>query len=336
MELNEKTLFNTQGDDSPSSQSLIGGNPTGILNLDENKYKWVGPLYKTMLGNFWIPEKVSMVDDRNNRYKLTEAEEEATKNTLSFLIFLDSLQVENLGNVADYITNAGVSNLLHIQEFQEVIHAQSYQYILQNLWSSDERRGIYNRWRDNPRLMKRNTYIAGIYQDFVENKTRENFKRVLVANYLLEGIYFYSGFNFFEQLASRNKLTNSNEIISYIKNDEGTHLALFLHMIKEGEVVDVSKDVGMIQDMIGEAVKQEIDWAQYNYGNNILGITHNSSKQYIEYLGNQRLKAIGMQGIFSNSENPYKHLEGATEKNFFETTVTDYSMADSIGGWDDF
>lgn len=336
MQLTEKTLFNISGDDSPASQSLVGGNPTGILNLDENKYKWVGPLYKRMLGNFWIPEKVSMVDDKNNKYKLTSAEEEAAKNTLSFLIFLDSLQVENLANIADYITNAGVSNLLHIQEFQEVIHAQSYQYILQNLWSAEDRQGVYNRWRDNDHLMRRNTYIAGIYQEFVEDKSVENFKKVIIANYLLEGIYFYSGFNFFEQLASRNKLTNSAEVISYIKTDEGTHLALFLHMIKEGEIVDVKRDRKLIEDMMSEAVSQEISWAHYNYGNDILGITHNSSKQYMEYLGNQRLKAIGLDGIFDNNENPYKHLEGATEKNFFETTVTDYSMADSIGGWDDF
>ncbi len=336
MELTEKKLFNVQGDDSPSSQKLVGGNPTGILNLDENKYKWVGSLYKKMLGNFWIPEKVSMVDDKNNLYKLTDAEESAVKNTLSFLIFLDSLQVENLANIADYITNSGASNLLHIQEFQEVIHAQSYQYILQNLWNNTDRQAIYNLWRDNEHLCKRNEYIAGIYQEFVDNKTLENFKRVIVANYLLEGIYFYEGFNLFEQLASRNKIVNSSEIISYIKNDESTHLALFMHIIKEKEIVDVEKDREMIEDMVRVAVEQEIDWAHHVYGNSIMGISHNSSTQYVEYLGNQRLKAIGLDPIFNSNTNPYKHLEGEEEKNFFETTVTDYSMADSIGGWDDF
>ncbi len=336
MILQAKQLFNKDGDDSPRNQKMIGGNPTGILNLDENRYKWVSGLYKTMTGNFWIPEKVSMVGDRNNLYKLTEDEQEAKKATLSFLIFLDSLQVENLPNIADYITNAGVANLIHIQDFQEVIHTQSYQYILQNVWGGAERQDIYNLWRDNEHLLERNEYIAGIYQAFDEEKTLENFKKVIIANYLLEGIYFYSGFNFFEQLASRNKAVNSAEVISYIKTDEATHLALFLHIIKEKEIVDVDADKELIIEMTKIAVESEIKWAQSIYGNRIMGISPKSSRDYVEYLGNIRLKALGIEGVFTNTVNPYKHLEGAEEKNFFETTVTEYSMSDSIDGWDDF
>lgn len=116
--LEKKALFNPLGDDTPERQSLIGAAPTGILNLDENRYSWVVPLYNQMLGNFWIPHKVSMLDDKNNMHHLTDDEVEAKQRTLSFLIFLDSLQVENLDNIAGYVTNAGVSNLIHIQQFK--------------------------------------------------------------------------------------------------------------------------------------------------------------------------------------------------------------------------
>lgn len=336
-ELITTPLFNTSGDDSPKQQSLIGANPTGILNLDECKYKWVKPLYMQMLGNHWIPEKISLVDDRITKQHLTEHEEEAVKSTLSFLIFLDSVQVANLDNIAAYITNAGVGNLLKIQTFQEVIHSQSYQHILQSLWSYAERQEVYERWRDNDVLRQRNQYISGIYQAFMDNKTLENFKRVIIANYLLEGVYFYNGFNFFEQLASRNKLVQTSKEIDYIKTDEGSHLALFLNIIKTGEIVDVREDAGWIYEMFKEAVEQEITWGHYVYGNNIMGISERSTDEYMRWIGNNRLNAIGLDKIFGNVDNPYKHLEGAKETNFFEAGgVTDYDRADSVAGWDDF
>lgn len=101
-------------------------------------------------------------------------------------------------------------------------------------------------------------------------------------------------------------------------------------------MVDVHKDRQMIYDMLGQAAEQEIKWAKGLYGNRIMGISEKSSEAYVKYLANLRVKALGLPSIYEEVANPYKHLEGAKERNFFETTVTDYSMADSVGGWDEF
>ena len=78
-------------------------------------------------------------------------------------------------------------------------------------------------------------------------------------------------------------------------------------------------------------------------GNDILGITPQSIKDYSGYLANKRLKAIGLDEIFdAPKRSPYQHLEkiadtgdGATTKaNFFEATVTSYQMATALTGWD--
>ena len=70
--MNKTKLFNVEGDDSIKSQEVFGGNPTGILNLNNIKYTWVKGLYKVMLGNFWIPEKVSLIDDKSSIENLTD------------------------------------------------------------------------------------------------------------------------------------------------------------------------------------------------------------------------------------------------------------------------
>jgi ribonucleoside-diphosphate reductase beta chain len=333
--LNRKKLFNINGNDDQASQKIINGNSTGICNLNNVKYKWVSPLYGKMLGNFWIPEKINMQKDKISIQELTSHEDEAVKNTLSFLIFLDSIQVNNLPNIQGYITDPSINNLLTIQQFQEVIHSQSYQYILESLYPNFERDSIYNKWRDNDLLKKRNSFVAKQYESFIEEPDSESFKDVLLANFCLESLYFYSGFNLFDQLASRKKLIQTSKMIDYIRRDENTHVALFLNIMRE--VMDIKKEERRICETIETAVTQEIEWAHYNYGDNIMGISPASSERHLKWLANKRLNAMGLAKIYDDhDENPYKHLDSDSRENFFETSVTSYDRSESVGGWDKF
>ncbi len=335
MLLKRTKLFNIGGDDTKENQHIFGGNPTGILNLNNVKYSWVSGFWRTMLNNHWIPEKVSLVDDKVTVKSLTPAELEGIKNTLGFLIFLDSMQVNNLPNIREYITCSGVKTLLTLQEFQEAVHSQSYQYILESLFTNEEREEIYNLWRTNPLLAKRNKYIADQMQAFVDNPTEDNFKRVQIANLALEGIYFYEGFNLFDQLAGRKKLVQSQKIIDYIRTDENSHVALFTKIIHE--TMDTQAESEMIYEVLRIACEQEIEWAQETYGSNILGVSKDSSAEYVKYLTNQRLRALRLEPLYSDVTNPYTHLEVKSRSNFFETSaVTDYSQSGAVSGWDDF
>lgn len=336
-ELTHKKIFDELGDDSQMARQLINGNATGILNLNSVKYTWAPKLYKIMVNNFWIPEKISLVDDKVTIKELTKAELDAFKNTLSFLIALDSMQVSNLPNIADYITAPEVGGLFTIQAFQELIHSQSYQYLLQELFPNVEREDIYNHWRNNPLLLQRNKFIAGQYQKFVEEKTIENFKIALAANFALESIYFYNGFQFFYQLAARNKVANVAKMIKYIENDEVTHVNMFANIIREIFDVDNEDDKKILLDNITEAAEQEIIWGKEIYGDRILGISQESTEGYVKYLTNQRSKLLGLGTIYKGfTKNPYEYLNAEKRENFFETKVTEYSRSEAVDGWDEF
>ncbi|AGH32083.1 ribonucleoside diphosphate reductase small subunit [Vibrio phage 11895-B1] len=335
MILEKAKLFNVDGDDRKESQQIFGGNPTGILNLNNVKYKWVTGFWNTMLNNHWIPNKISLVNDKTTIKELTTEEDEAVRDTLGFLIFLDSLQVNNLPNIADYVTCSGTKTLLTVQTFQEAVHSQSYQYILESLYSESDRNKIYDTWRTNPTLLERNKFIASQMQDFVDVPTENNFKKVQVANLALEGIYFYEGFNLFDQLASRQKLVGTQKMIDYIRTDENSHVALFTKIIHE--TMDTSKEDTMINDILGKACEQEINWAQETYGDSILGVSKDSSEEFVKHLTNQRLKALRLPNMWDNVKNPYTHLDIKSRGNFFETSgMTDYSQSGAVGGWDDF
>lgn len=343
--VDRKKLFNPLGDDSLSKRRVIKGDSTNIFNLNNVKYQWANQLYRTMMGNFWIPEKIDLTQDKNDYKNLTDQEKGAYDGILSFLIFLDSIQTNNIPNVCDYITAPEINLILSIQTFQEAIHSQSYQYIIESILPKEIRNSIYDKWREDKILFERNKYIAEMYQRFLENPNDENFSKVVIADYLLEAIYFYNGFNFFYLLASRNRMMGTSDIIRLINRDELSHVVIFQHILKEirNENPDFFNDEE-IYDMFKKAVEQEINWTNHIIGNQILGITEETTEQYTKWLANERLRSIGLKPIYDGvNKNPYKHLtkfadtegEGNVKANFFEGTVTSYNMSSSIDGWDE-
>ena len=343
--MERKKLFNPEGTEDVSQRRLINGNTTNLFNLNNVKYQWANQLYRAMMENFWVPEKVNLLDDVNDYKKLPKAEKEAYDGILSFLVFLDSIQTNNLPNISQYITAPEVGLILAIQTFQEAIHSQSYAYTIESIIDKEARDTIYEKWRDDKVLFERNEYIAKIYQDFIDDPTDKNFFRSLVANFLLESLYFYNGFTFFYLLSFRSTMNGTADIIRYINRDELTHVVLFKNLINDLKKETDLFDEEMIYDMFKTAVKQEIEWTNHIIGNKVLGITEASTEAYTKWLANDRLQMIGLKPLYSEfTENPYKHLEaiadtggdGNVKANFFESTVTSYNMSSAMDGWDSF
>ncbi len=341
-----KLLFNPEGNDKLEARKIIKGNPTNLFNLNDVKYQWANRVYRWMMGNFWIPEKVDLSIDVLDYNKISPSEKRAYDGILSFLVFLDSIQTNNIPQIADYITAPEVTLILSIQDYQEAIHSQAYAYLIETVVPKANRESVYEFWRSDKILYERNKYIAEIYQDFIDDSNDYNFARVIIANYLLEGLYFYNGFMFFYTLASRSLLSGTASMIKYINRDEFSHCILFENVIKNVR----EENPGLIQedlvfDMFRKAVDQEITWSQYIIGEDVVGITHKTITTYTKWMANERLKAIGFPLLYEGyDENPYKHLdriadvggEGHVKGNFFEATVTSYNMSTAIGGWDTF
>ena len=328
-------VFNENGNDSYESQMLIGGNPTGIANMNTVRHQWAVNIYNTMLANFWIPQTVDMTDDKRTKTSLTKDEERATYDTLGFLIFMDSFQVANLPNIAEVFTAPIIKMCFEGQAFDETIHTMSYQYIAETLLPTSERDAIYDRWKDVEPLKERIKTISSIAQNWLDNPNWESFYKVCVANLILEGLYFYQGFNYFDQLAHRNKLVQCAKQIDYIRRQEFVHRGFFVNIIK-----DIGVDEELITEMMKDAVKNEIKWCHYVYGDKIMGINKKSSEQYVKYLANNLLQMLSIKPLYDDVTNPYKHLEmsskqGGSRENFFETTVTSYDTAGSLSGWDE-
>ncbi len=343
-EIYRKNIFNSKWDDDTNKRTIIKGDSTGLFNLNDVKYGWATSLYTIMIGNFWVPEKVSGLPDDAEQYKkqLSEWEIRVYDGIISFLIFLDSIQTVNLPNFNDYFTAPEVNLLLSIQAYQEAIHSQSYATTLETVVDSAKRQEIYYFWRDDKILLERNEFIWGIYQKFIDNPNDETFFRGIIGNYLLESLYFYNGFAFFDTLADHGKMMATQRMINYIRRDELTHVTLFANIMKEikKEFPDFFKE-DIVYDMFTTAVDQEIKWSNHILKNDIIGMNVETTEQYTKWLANERLQLLGMQPLYKNfTENPYKHLDRMQDNNmekwnFFESTVTNYTQSSAMNGsWD--
>ena len=343
--MKQKPIFNVHGNDDVAVRKIIGGNVTNLFNLNNVKYTWANKLYRVMMENFWIPEKVSLFDDKRSYAELTPAEQKAYDGILSFLVFLDSIQTNNLPNISEYITAPEINLILAIQTYQEAVHSQSYAYIIESIIPEDKRNAVYEKWREDPVLLERNQYIAEIYQRFLDEKTPHNFARVLVANFLLEGIYFYNGFNFFYNLASRSLMMGTADEIKYINRDELVHCVIFSNMIKEIWRTNPDFfDEKEVYAMFAEAAEREIAWSNHIIGDGVMGITRQSTEAYTKFITNQRLQEIGLEPLYKGfDKNPYPHLEkiadtageGSVKGNFFEVNISAYNQSSAVEGWEE-
>lgn len=342
MELRKKALFNEHGDIDVISRRMINGNTTNLNDFNNMKYDWVSRWYRQAMNNFWIPEEINLSQDIKDYRELSAAEKTAYDKILSFLIFLDSIQTANLPNVGEYITANEINLCLTIQAFQEAVHSQSYSYMLDSICSPEERTKILYQWKDDEHLLKRNKFIGDIYNDFQVDKTPQQLLRTMVANYVLEGVYFYSGFMFFYNLGRIGKMPGSVQEIRYINRDENTHLWLFRSMIlelkKEEPELFTPEAVEEFKSMIKEGALQEIAWGEYVIGNDIEGLTIDMVSSYIKYLANLRSENLGFGILFEGFENEPASMSWVSQysdanlikTDFFEAKPSAYSKSSAI------
>jgi len=339
--MKRKKIYNPDSKEITKDRKIFGGNPTGIFELNDIKFQWAYNLWETMLNNTWFPKEVDMTPDIQDYQRLTDSQKSAYDKVLAQLIFMDSLQTNNIiDNLNPFITSPEINLVLVRQAFEEALHSQSYAVMVDSISSNSEE--IYDLWRNDMMLKTKNDAIAKVYEELGNNPTDQNIVKAMFANQILEGIYFYSGFTYMYTLARSGKMLGSAQMIRFIQRDEVTHLILFQNMIKstkrERPELFTKELVNDVYDMFREAVKLEVQWGKYITQGQILGLTDDIIEQYIQYLADDRLKAVGLEKLY-NVEHPIKWVDDFSKfneqkTNFFEGNVTNYSKGSL--NFDDF
>ncbi|NAP00246.1 ribonucleotide-diphosphate reductase subunit beta, partial [Halomonas sp. MG34] len=205
------------------STGIFGGKSSGILNWNDIAYPHWYKMYKRLIGNYWQADEVNMSSDVKQFASLDKSEQDAYLKIIGLLSTLDAPQTRTALLLSLYASDASVQSIMAVIAQQEAVHNESYSYVLSSVVSLDEQNEAFQLGRKDPILLKRNENLVKQYNAFVEEPTMENILKTIVYTSLLEGMFFYSGFAFFYNLARHNKMVGTSTMISYINRDELEH-----------------------------------------------------------------------------------------------------------------
>ncbi|TLS38739.1 ribonucleotide-diphosphate reductase subunit beta [Pseudalkalibacillus caeni] len=327
------------------STGVINGKSSNVLNWDDVRFNWAYPMYKNMLANFWTPFEINMSNDIKQWDTLSKEEQETFKKIIGLLAFLDSIQTDYSARVSEYLTDSSLSALMQVLSFQEVVHNQSYSYVLSSLVNKQEQDSIFEYWKNDEILKERNEFIAKGYERFIQEQTPQTFFESIVFDIILEGLFFYAGFAFFYNLARNQKMVSTSTMINYINRDEQLHVNLFTNILKEvlkeNPELDTTENRQFITKTFRKAAELEIKWGNNIIGSRFTGITMDELEAYIKFMANKRVNALGIERPFEGyRENPMRWIKAYADVNagksdFFEQKSRQYTKVSDENGFDE-
>ena len=309
---------------------MFFGQPLGVQRYDEYKYPVFDRLTQSQLGYFWRPEEVSLQKDRSDYQTLTPEQKHIFTSNLKYQIMLDSVQGRGPGMAfIPYCSLPELEACMTVWEFMEMIHSRSYTYIIKNVYSDPSE--VFDTILDDENVLQRATSVTESYDDFISEAheydssnlwkfareghpagtlDRHELKRKLyraIANVnILEGIRFYVSFACSFAFGENKLMEGSAKILSLIARDESQHLVITQNILKnwakgdDEEMQKIAKEEKpVIVEMFKKTVEEEKAWANYLFKEgSMIGLNEKLLQNYVEWIANRRMKAIGIDPIF--------------------------------------
>ena len=323
------TVFNTSEVDY-KKQPMFFGQPLGVQRYDSYKYPVFDKLTTQQLGYFWRPEEVSLQKDRGDYQTLRPEQKHIYTSNLKYQIMLDSVQGRAPGMAfIPYCSLPELEACMEVWGFMEMIHSRSYTYVIKNVYPDPSE--VFDTIIKDDRILERAATVTKSYDDFINYAqeygqssawtpemrshinsewTRKDLKRHLyraVANVnILEGIRFYVSFACSFAFGELKLMEGSAKIISLIARDENQHLVLTQTILKnwrEGDDPEMKKIMEEEEEwtykMFDKCVNEEKKWADYLFKDgSMIGLNDKLLQQYVEWIANKRLKAIGLKPVY--------------------------------------
>jgi len=325
--------------------ALFGGEASGFLNWNDLPYPHLYELRQTIRALFWQANEVDMTQDVKEFETLPERMQEAYLMTIGLLATLDAPQTVLASKIADYASDPSIKSIMATISDQESEHNHSYSYVLSSVTTLDNQIEAFELGRKDKILLERNQRIVEVYKEFNDNPTIETVLKAMIYTGLLEGLFFYSGFAFFYNLARNQKMVATSTMISYINRDELQHgkaiADIFRITLGENPEYNNEEFANWVYDQFRHSVEQEIKWSHYAL-RNIEGINLRQMEGYIKYRANKMLRLFGYSEIYEEyTENPMKWIRAYVDNfdgvktDFFEQKSRQYTKTSDMNGFGD-
>ena len=317
------------------TEPMFFGNPVNVARYDQQKHPIFEQLIEKQLSFFWRPEEVDVSRDRIDYGNLSSHEQHIFISNLKYQTLLDSIQGRSPNVVLlPLVSIPELETWIETWTFSETIHSRSYTHIIRNIINDPAI--VFDDIMQNDHILERAADIAKYYDDLYYNSSLYNLygagthtingKQItvdlkslkkqlylcLMAVNVLEAIRFYVSFACSFAFAERKLMEGNAKIIKLIARDEALHLTGTQHILNlmrigrdDPEMVDIAKECYEESiEIFRKAAEQEKEWAGYLFKDgSMIGLNKDILCQYIEYITNLRMEAVGLPVAFPNSKS---------------------------------
>ncbi|MFM5679563.1 class Ia ribonucleoside-diphosphate reductase subunit beta [Aeromonas veronii] len=329
------TFCQTQNDQL--KEPMFFGQSVNVARYDQQKHEVFERLIEKQLSFFWRPEEVDVSRDRIDYQALPPHEQHIFISNLKYQTLLDSIQGRS-PNVAllPLVSIPELETWIETWAFSETIHSRSYTHIIRNIVNTPAQ--VFDDIVTNEQILKRAGSISHFYDDLIEATALYNLhgegthtvagrevtitlpelkKKLylcLMSVNALEAIRFYVSFACSFAFAERELMEGNAKIIKMIARDEALHLTGTQHMLNlmrtgqdDPEMAEIAAECEQACfEIFKEAAIQEKEWAEYLFQDgSMIGLNKDILCQYVEYITNLRMSAVGLQPAFAGTkQNP--------------------------------
>ncbi|MFM2478343.1 class Ia ribonucleoside-diphosphate reductase subunit beta [Celerinatantimonas sp. MCCC 1A17872] len=319
-----------------TKQNMFFGEPVNVARYDQQRHPIFERLIEKQLSFFWRPEEVDVTQDRIDFQKLPAHEQHIFLSNLKYQTLLDSIQGRS-PNVAllPLVSIPELETWIETWSFSETIHSRSYTHIIRNVVKDPGE--VFDEIMVNEHILHRAEDIALYYDELIESSQRYNLygegvhniqgkeitislrelkKKLylcLMAVNALEAIRFYVSFACSFAFAERELMEGNAKIIRLIARDEALHLTGTQHMLNlmrdgkdDPEMAEIAQECQQESfDLFKKAAEQEKEWAAYLFKDgSMIGLNKDILCQYVEYISNVRMQALGLPNVYETKSNP--------------------------------
>lgn len=345
-------------------EPMFLGQSVNVARYDQQKYKTFEDLIEKQISFFWRPEEVDVSKDRRDFMSLPEHEKHIFLSNLKYQTLLDSIQGRS-PNVAllPLVSIPELETWIETWSFFETIHSRSYTHIIRNVVNDPSE--VFDDIVVNKHIIARAEKIAVYYDDLIEysqyyqlfgeGKHTINGKEIeislrelkkklymcLMCVNILEAIRFYVSFACSFAFAERKLMEGNAKIIRLIARDEALHLVStqnILNIFASGQEGDEWKEIAEecnldAFNLFYEAAEQEKEWAEYLFKDgSMIGLNKDILCQYVEFITNQRLKAVGLPTMFEIHQNPIPWINAHLSSDIVQVAPQETEMSSYLTG----
>ncbi|MBT3186370.1 class Ia ribonucleoside-diphosphate reductase subunit beta [Candidatus Thioglobus sp.] len=358
------SIFNKTISDT-LTQPMFFGDSVNVARFDKQKFEMFEKLTEKQLSFFWRPEEIDVSKDKMDFAKLLPNEKHIFISNLQYQILLDSVQGRS-PNIAflPIVSLPELENWIETWSFSETIHSRSYTHIIRAI--VNEPGVVFDDIMKTDKIIQRAESVSKHYDELIkctqayllhgEGKLQIDGKNADVDLYclkrqlyltvmsvnILEAVRFYVSFACSFAFAERKVMEGNAKIIKMIARDEALHLTGTQHMLNlmrdgkdDPDMEKIAKECeNEVIQMFKEACEQEKDWAEYLFRDgSMIGLNADILKQYLEYITNVRMNALGLKPIFDEHvTNPLPWINSWLDSDNVqvapqETEITSYLVS---------